>query len=79
MRSGECVELPLFDRFHLSDLLEEIVVPLSLDLDVRGRTLQDCVDEIVVQVHVEAGLLEGVEGGSGGTSRQILVAILIEA
>ncbi len=35
----------LLDRACLLDLLEQIVVPLALDLHVCGRTLEDRIDQ----------------------------------
>src|SRR5690606_6149953 len=40
----------------------QVVVPLvAVDLDVCRRAEQDRLDEVVVEVHVQAGLVEGVE------------------
>ncbi len=47
----------------------QIVVPFTRDLEVGGSAEFKSLDQIVVHIGVDAGLLERVEGCSGGTTR----------
>src|SRR6187401_1505954 len=47
-----------FRRLHL---LHQVVIPFALDLEVSGGTEFDGLDQVVVHVGIDAGLLEGVE------------------
>src|SRR5690606_33171461 len=47
----------------------EIVIPgVAVHEHVGGRSQFDALDQVVVDVGVETGLLEGVEGSGGGAS-----------
>src|SRR5690606_22758833 len=51
------------------NLLHQVVVPLAFDLHVTGSAQFKGLDEVVVDVGVDAGLLEGVERRTGRTAR----------
>jgi hypothetical protein len=70
----------LLDRLRRADLLQEILVPPVLylndymddymdDVDVCSRSLQNRIDQIVVQASAETGLRESVERRAGGATR----------
>ena len=45
----------------------EVVVPVSLNLNVGDRTKLDGLDQIVVHIRIQARLFEGVDGRPGGS------------
>src|SRR6185436_14696666 len=53
------------DRAGRSDLLHEVLVPLALHLDVGAGAELDRLDQVVVDVGVDAGFAESVERGAG--------------
>src|SRR6185437_4256118 len=54
-------ELVRRNRTGRRDLLHQVLVPLAFHLDVRGGAELDRLDQIVVDVGVDAGLTERVE------------------
>jgi len=48
---------------RLRYLCHQIVVPLTGHLYVSGRTQQDGIDQVVIEIHIEPGLAEFVQGG----------------
>ena len=53
------------DRAGRGDLLHEVLVPLAFHLDVGAGAEFDRLDQVVVDVGVDAGLAESVESGAG--------------
>jgi hypothetical protein len=58
-------ELGRRDWAGRSDLLHQVVVPLAFDLEVGGGAELDGLDQVVIDVSIDAGLAERVEGGAG--------------
>ena len=56
------------DRTRGRNLLHEIAVPLAFDLEVRGRSQLYRLDQVVVDVGVDAGLAECVQRRARGAA-----------
>src|SRR5690349_21056265 len=64
-RRCDSADLLSRDRAGRSDLLHEILVPLAFHLNVSAGAEFDRLDQIVIDIGVDAGFAERVEGGAG--------------
>ena len=65
---GGGTDLVQRNRAGRRDLLHQVLVPLAFHLDMGGRAKFDGLDQVVVDVGVDAGFAESIERRAGRTA-----------